>query len=64
MFGVPVFAASSTTTAQFQHAASVLAAWLDNDGNGCVDNPSVLTKLTEKTDSVQAAIVVPGVDGS
>merc|ERR1719510_1169297 len=60
VFGVPVFAASSTTAAQFQHTASVLAAWLDNDGDGCVDNPTVLTKLTEKTDSVQASIVVPG----
>ena len=47
VFGVPVFAASSTTAAQFQHTASVLAAWLDNDGDGCVDNPTVLTKLTE-----------------
>ena len=41
----------------------MLAAWLDNDGDGCVDNPTVLTKLTEKVDlggtvKVQAAIVV------
>ena len=64
VFGVPVFAASSTTDAQFQHAASVLAEWLDNDEDGCVDNPTVLTKLTEKTDSVQASIVVPGKDGT
>jgi len=69
VFGVPVFAASSTTAAQFQHAASVLAAWLDNDGDGCVDNPTVLTKLTEKQDlgdgiKVQASIVVPGNDGT
>ena len=64
VFGVPVFASSTTTEAQFQHAASVLAEWLDNDGDGCVDNPTVLTKLTEKTDSVQASIVVPGKDGT
>ena len=41
VFGVPVFAAS--TAAQTQRAASVLAAWLDSDGDGCVDNPCVLT---------------------
>ena len=69
VFGVPVFAASSTTAAQFQHAASVLAAWLDNDGDGCVDNPTVLTKLTEKQDwgggiKVQASIIIPGNDGT
>ena len=68
VFGVPVFAASSTTTSQFQHAASVLAEWLDNDGDGCVDNPSVLAKLTERQNRgevrVQASIVVPGEEGT
>ena len=68
VFGVPVFSVGSTTEAQFQHAASVLAELLDNDGDGCVDNPTVLTKLTEKTDVdkllVQASIVMPGKGGS
>ena len=31
---------------EFQIGASVLAEWLDNDGNGCVDNPEVLEQLT------------------
>merc|ERR1711910_275218 len=60
VFGVPVFASSSTTEAQFQHAASVLAEWLDNDEDGCVDSPSVLAKLVEKMDQQQASVVVPG----
>ena len=64
VFGVPVFASSTTTEAQFQHAASVLAEWLDNDEDGCVDNPSVLVKLLEKSDQQQASVVVPGNDGS
>ena len=64
VFGVPVFAVSATTDAQFQHAASVLAEWLDNDEDGCVDNPTVLTKLIEKTDGLGPAIVVPGDDSS
>ena len=50
---------------QFQHMASVLASWMDNDEDGCVDNPSVLTKLLEKIEvsevlKVQPAILGPG----
>merc|ERR1711970_842023 len=45
VFGMGVFGASSVTDVQFQHVASVLAEWLDNDEDGCVDNPLVLTKL-------------------
>jgi len=57
-----VFGASSVTDVQFQHVASVLAEWLDNDEDGCVDNPLVLTKLVST--SPKASIVVPGKDGS
>ena len=28
--------------AEFQHGASVLAEWLDNDEDGCVDTPEVM----------------------
>ena len=38
----------------------MLAEWLDNDEDGCVDNPTVLTKLLEKVDNAQASIVVTG----
>ena len=45
--------------------ASVFASWMDNDEDGCVDNPSVLTKLLEKIEvsevlKVQPAILGPG----
>ena len=44
--------------------ASVLASWLDNDEDGCADNPTVLVKLLEKFDDdgieVQPAILAPG----
>ena len=45
--------------------ASVLASWLDNDEDGCADNPTVLGKLLEKFNSdgvkVQAAIIAAGI---
>ena len=45
--------------------ASVLASWLDNDQDGCVDNPTVLTKLLEGIASddggkLKHSIIVPG----
>merc|ERR1719376_966986 len=58
VFGAAVFAASSVTDAQFQHVASVLAEWLDNDEDGCVDNPLALTKYLAM--KPQPAILVPG----
>ena len=46
--------------------ASVLASWLDNDEDGCADNPTVLGKLLEKFLSdgvqVQAAIIAAGIN--
>merc|ERR1719347_919093 len=61
VFGSAVFAASSVTDAQFQHVASVLAEWLDNDEDGCVDNPLALTKYLAM--KPQPAILVPGTTG-
>merc|ERR1712200_67438 len=58
VFGATVFAASSVTDAQFQHVASVLAEWIDNDEDGCVDNPLALTKYLAKKPT--PAILVPG----
>ena len=42
-----------------------MAEWLDNDQDGCVDNPAVLTGLTTiDSGKLKAAGVVPGADGS
>ena len=41
-----------------------MASWLDNDGDGCVDNPTVLTKMLEKVNNDQAAIIAPGTSSS
>merc|ERR1712226_301988 len=64
VFGVGVFGHSSISDAKFQHVASVLAEWLDNDEDGCVDNPTVLTALLAKHNGDQTAIVSPGTSGA
>jgi len=61
VFGISVFADSSVTDVQFQHLASVLASWLDNDQDGCVDNPLVLTEMLAS--KPQPSVVAPGASG-
>merc|ERR1712210_159155 len=36
VFGVSVFAHTSVSDTKFQHVASIMAEWLDNDEDGCV----------------------------
>ena len=47
VFGVHLFSQTSVPESKLQHGASVLAAWLDNDQDGCVDTPAAVTALTE-----------------
>ena len=46
MFGVAVFASASISDVKFQHLASVVAQWIDNDEDGCPDTPLALAKVT------------------
>ena len=48
VFGVSVFAHTSVSEAKFQHIASIMAEWLDNDEDGCVDTPIILKYLVDK----------------
>ena len=48
VFGVPVFAHTSVSDAKFQHVASIMAEWLDNDEDGCVDTPVILKHLVAR----------------
>ena len=56
-----VFGHSSISDAKFQHVASVLAEWLDNDEDGCVDIPTVLAKLLAAKAATVAEKSDPGV---
>ena len=46
VFGVPVIGHCAVTDEKLQHAASVLAEWLDNNEDGCVDNEPVRDEVT------------------
>merc|ERR1711934_1056190 len=58
VFGVPVFAHNSVSDAKFQHVASIMAEWLDNDEDGCVDPPVILKHLVGKTSKEVTAYAV------
>ena len=58
VFGVPVFAHSSVSDAKFQHIASIMAEWLDNDEDGCVDTPVILNYLLNKDNKTATAYAV------
>ena len=53
VFGIPIIAGTKfDNSAKLNHAASVMAELLDQDGDGCADDPNVLrnilTKVTNK----------------
>merc|ERR1712210_388479 len=58
VFGVPVFAHTTVSDAKFQHVASIMAEWLDNDEDGCVDTPVILKHLVGKTSKEVTAYAV------
>ena len=55
---MPVFAHTSVSDAKFQHVASIMAEWLDNDEDGCVDTPVILKHLVGKTSEEPTAYAV------
>jgi len=59
VFGVGVIAHSSISSTKFQHVCAVLAAWLDNDQDGCTDNPKILPKLVNQNPR-PVVVVLPG----
>merc|ERR1712010_10523 len=56
VFGVSVFAHTSVSDAKFQHVASIMAEWLDNDEDGCVDTPVILKYLADTNEPAYAVV--------
>merc|ERR1711997_664395 len=59
VFGVPLLASSKWTDAEVNHAASVLAKYIDNDEDGCPDDNLVLKYLRAPVDDKRAVMMLP-----
>ena len=44
---------------KLQHVASILAELLDNDNDGCADDPNVLAKLLKPLDKAKKTFLLP-----
>jgi len=64
VFGIPILASSSfDNSAKLNHVASIMAELLDQDGDGCADDPNVLrnilTKVTKYGYTARPSLVLP-----
>ncbi len=60
VYGINIFATSSVSNEDIKHCAAVMAEYLDNDEDGVVDNPQVLSEMTNNN----ASMVMFSTDGS
>jgi hypothetical protein len=58
VFGLRILATSSVSDDKVLHTANVLAEYLDNDENGEVDQPEILTSLTGSSQSTISTMVL------
>ena len=65
VFGIPIIAASKfENSGKLNHVASIMAELLDQDGDGCADDPNVLrnilTKVTNKYgNNIRPSLLLP-----
>ena len=61
VFGIPLIAtATFKTSGKLNHVASILAELLDNDNDGCADDPNVLRNiLIRKDGSLRKTVILP-----
>ena len=66
VFGIPVLSTGNFKNSgnKLNHVASILAELLDNDNDGCADDPNVLKNIIKKTvgDNLRKAMVLPNKD--
>merc|ERR1712110_1298541 len=59
VFGIPIiFGSKFKNSGKVNHIASVMAELLDQDGDGCADDPNVLRNILIKSDGPKNAMVV------
>ena len=60
VFGIPIIAASKFVGSdKLNHVASVMAELLDQDGDGCADDPNVLRNILTKSKGLRKSVVLP-----
>ena len=59
VYGIPMFATSKWSAEKLNHVASILAELLDNDEDGCADDPKVLNWILTDIDGLSAAVLLP-----
>ena len=59
VFGVPMIATPKWNTTMLNHVASVLAELIDNNNDGCADDPKVLKELLKKVDGKRKTVLLP-----
>ena len=57
VFGIPMIATAKWSTTMLNHVASVLAELIDNDNDGCADDPKALKELLEKSGGKKAVVL-------
>ena len=64
VFGIPMFATILWSEEKLNHVASILAELIDNNNDGCADDPDVLSMLLEwREGGLQAAALLPTREG-
>ena len=63
VFGIPMFATSKWSAIKLNHVASVLAELIDNNNDGCADDPTVLKTLLASQNGKRVAVLLPNKEG-
>ena len=73
VFGIPILATDKwKNSGKMNHAASIMAGLLDNDNDGCADDPNVLRNLLKQTPNtmyptgpkIKKAVILPNEVGT
>ena len=65
VFGIPLITTEKFANAteggrnKLQHVASILAELLDNDNDGCADDPNVLAKILKPLQNGRKTFILP-----
>ena len=63
VYGIPMFATKKWSEEKLNHVSSILAELLDNEEDGCADDPKVLQKiLLTEYEGLKPAVLLPNLE--